>query len=167
MDSNYTNALQSVLLFEGGYVNDPNDHGGATNKGITQTVYDEFRKSIKQKVRSVKLITDDEVHKIYYTNYWKSAKCDVLPAGVDQIHFDTAVNCGVKQANKFLQRTVGVTDDGIIGPKTLTKIHAADPKIVVKSYVNNRAGFYVDLVARDVSQLKFLKGWINRVISFA
>jgi lysozyme family protein len=166
MDSNFGNALQLILRFEGGYVNDPLDKGGETNKGIIKKVYDAYRVSKGKPVQSVKLITDEEIKDIYYKNYWLAAKCDKLPIGVDTVHFDAAVNCGPGQAAKFLQRVVGATVDGVIGDGTLGKVNSMDPKAIMKAYSGSRIDFYIDLVIKDVTQVKFLKGWIKRAISF-
>jgi len=166
MDSNFSNSLQLILTFEGGYSNDPADHGGATNKGIIQTAYNTYRTSLRLPTQSVQYISDAEVRDIYYKNYWLVAKCDKLPIGIDTLHFDTAVNVGPTQAAKFLQRTVGVKDDGVIGSQTLAAVNATVSKTVIRKYCTSRVNFYIDLVVKDVSQLKFLKGWISRAMSF-
>jgi lysozyme family protein len=166
MDTNFDKSLQLILKFEGGFCDDPQDKGGKTNFGIIQTVYDTYRKSKNIPIQSVQLITDQEVKDIYYKNYWLAAKCDKLPAGVDTVHFDAAVNCGTGQAAKFLQRTIGVTVDGVIGDQTLAKVNSLNSTVAVKTYSGNRVDFYIDLVVKDVTQLKFLKGWIRRVVSF-
>jgi len=165
MDSNFNVALQLILRFEGGYVNDPADKGGETNKGIIKKVYDAYRTSIGKPIQSVKNISDEEVKDIYYKNYWLAAKCDKLPVDVDTVHFDAAVNCGPTQAAKFLQRSIGVNADGVVGDTTLAKVNSMSSKVVVKSYVSSRIDFYIDLVIKDVTQVKFLKGWIRRAIS--
>lgn len=166
MDSNFNNALQLVLNFEGGYTDDPADHGGATNKGIIQTEYDAYKTSLHSPTQSVKYISDAEVRDIYYKKYWLVASCDKLPVGIDTLQFDAAVNVGPVQAAKFLQRAVGVKDDGVIGNQTLSAINIADPKVLIKKVCLSRINFYIDLVIKDVTQLKFLKGWINRVMTF-
>jgi lysozyme family protein len=160
----YRKALDFVLAKEGGFVDDPVDRGGATNKGITQKVYDNFRLSYYPDIRSIKLITDEEIEKIYSINYWLAGKCDILPFELKIVHFDTCVNCGVKQATKFLQRSVGVEADGVIGDKTLNAIKAIENLfILVSGYINQRLDFYDNLVVRNPSQVKFLKGWKNRI----
>ena len=65
----FEQALKFVLEREGGYVNNPNDPGGATNKGITQSTYYNWLKAKGLPNKSVKLITDAEVKEIYYKNY--------------------------------------------------------------------------------------------------
>lgn len=166
MDANFEKSLLVILKHEGGYVNDPADRGGATNKGITQKVYDEYRKLLNKPVQSVKNISDDEVKEIYRKSYWLPACCDKLPASIDTAHFDMAVNAGPRQAARLLQRSVGVTDDGVIGPATLAAVEKADPKALSRQYANKRVEFYNSLVMRDPSQIKFLKGWTARANSF-
>jgi len=166
VDINFPYALNRLLEVEGGVSNDANDHGGLTNKGITQKEYDAYRIKKTLPIQSVTLLSSTEFHDIYYNNYWLVAQCDKLKTGVDTIHFDMAVNAGPKQAAKLLQRAIGVTDDGIIGPQTLERVNVLDPTVMVKNYVGKRVDFYIDLCVADVTQLKFLKGWIRRAIAF-
>jgi len=157
-------ALPLVLRYEGGYTNNPLDKGGATNKGIIQTEYDRYRKEKNLVLQSVKLITDDEVRDIYLNKYWLAGKCDQISSSkIAVIHFDTCVNTGLKQAAKFLQRTVNVVDDGIIGEKTIANVNKSEIMDVVNNYINQRRDFYQLIVKRNPTQQVFLKGWLNRV----
>ena len=166
MDSNFAGSLARVLGVEGGVSNDPADHGGLTSQGVTQSQYDAYRKQKGLNQQPVTQITRVEIVDLYRTFYWNVAKCNLLPNGVDTIHFDMAVNSGPTQAAKLLQRAIGVTDDGIIGPETISKVNSLDPRKVIGEYVEKRTDFYIDLVVRDITQLKFLKGWIRRAISY-
>src|SRR6187401_363537 len=104
---NFNKALQLVLAHEGGYVNHPKDPGGPTNKGITQRVYDMYRKDKGLNTRSVKNIDKAEISDIYKTRYWDMIKGDRLPDGIDYVVFDGAVNSGPGQSVKWLQRALG------------------------------------------------------------
>jgi len=117
--SEFERSLTKVLVHEGGYVNHPKDPGGATNRGVTQRVYDDFLKSQKKPSRSVREITSAEVEMIYRQKYWNLIKGDQLPAGVSYVVFDGAVNSGVSQSAKWLQRALGIAADGVIGPTTI------------------------------------------------
>jgi lysozyme family protein len=86
-----------------------------------------------------------------------------MPDPIALIHFDSCVNTGLKQAAKFLQRSVGVLVDGVIGPATLAKIKNSDTKAVVGLYLIQRINFYDYLVEKNPTQSVFLKGWLNRV----
>lgn len=166
-NSLFNEALTLVLKYEGGYVNNPADHGGATNKGIIQREYDRYRQANNQDLQSVQFILDEEVKDIYYKNYWYAGKCYLLPPGIAIIHFDSCVNCGTAQSAKFLQRAASVPDDGIVGAITIAAINKllVDNKetYVLHSYLEQRANFYYKLVEKDPSQKVFIKGWQNRI----
>jgi lysozyme family protein len=159
----FDEALKPILLHEGGYVNDKDDPGGPTNKGITQNVYDAYRRNAEAPTRSVLYITQEEVGEIYYENYWIEAKCNALPLGLNLVHFDFAVNAGTTRAAKTLQQIAGVTQDGIIGPRTLGAVAKLDPREAIYEYSQARRGFYERLAARKPTSAKFLRGWLKRV----
>ena len=108
MKSDYEMALRIVLKSEGGFVNHPADKGGPTNKGITQRTYDRWRKDNDLTLRSVKLIESHSVRDIYEQDYWFKAECDEMEWPLSLVHFDGAVNHGVRKESKFLQEIVGV-----------------------------------------------------------
>lgn len=160
-DQEFSIALTFTLKEEGGKVDHPADPGGRTAYGITQKVYDEYNSN---KHKDVFNITESEIYDIYKNNYWLTAKCDKLPYILNVAHFDAAVNTGIKQANKFLQRAIGVKDDGIIGPITLNKINAAlDIKEITSNIIDQRQKFYNELVKNKPSLKVFIKGWTNRI----
>jgi len=163
--SRFNECLNFVLEVEGGYCNDPSDSGGATNCGITQSVYDEYRVRTGRNRQPVVGIGADEVADIYRVRYWQSVRADQLPRAVDLVVFDAAVNHGPRQAILFLQRAVGADDDGVIGPNTIAEVqHDVRNGIdVADAVIVSRREFYKMLVARKPSQIKFLKGWMNRL----
>lgn len=154
--------LSPVLKKEGGYVNHPKDRGGPTNYGITQKVYNNYRKGLPTK--DVKDITMEEVESIYYKNYYLKSRANLLEAGLDLFHFDCAVNHGPKQAIILLQRAVGADEDGVIGKQTLGKVASFTGGIdnLIRSYSQVREAFFNAIVKNDPSQKVFLKGWLNR-----
>ena len=155
MKENYAQALKQVLKYEGGYVDHPKDPGGPTNKGITQAVYDNWRKSQNLSLQSVRAIADSEVAAIYKNLYWDRISGDLLPSGVDFAVFDFAVNSGVSRAAKTLQAVVGVTQDGVIGPATIQ----ATKTYVAMSITNRRLAFMQSLSIWST----FGKGWSARI----
>ncbi len=159
----FEKTLPLILKYEGGYVNDPDDPGGETNKGIIKTTYDAYRKKKGLPIVSVLEITDEEVEDIYYNDYWLKGSCDKLFDDLAIAHFDACVNSGIKQASKFLQRSCHANDDGIIGPKTLEKVAATDNKLLLQSYFVYRNSFYENLANAKPKMKKFLKGWLKRV----
>lgn len=158
----FERCLDKVLVSEGGYVNDPRDNGGATNRGVTQRVYDAYRQRKGKSLQSVRSITSAEVSEIYKANYWDLAKCDQLPAGVSYVVFDGAVNSGVSQSVKWLQRALGVTPDGIAGNATIAAVqHYGDMDRLVDAICDRRLAFLKALKTWKT----FGKGWASRVAS--
>lgn len=153
-------ALDFVLRHEGGYVNDPDDPGGATNYGITQSTYESYL------WRDVRHITQEEVRDIYESRYWHDGRCDAIHAVAPRVamaHLDACVNTGIIQAARFLQRAVGVAADGHVGPVTLRAIEARLEPDILGSMLLHRERFYHDLVSKRPALKKFLKGWLLRL----
>lgn len=148
MKETYAAALAQVLKAEGGYSNHPKDPGGATMHGITQRVYDAWRRNHEQHVRPVKAVTEVEVAQIYRRQYWDAIRGDDLPAGVDAAVFDAAVNSGTVRAAKWLQAALGVGQDGHIGAVT-----------IYVARQTNRAATAIAVCGLRLAWLKGLKTW--------
>jgi hypothetical protein len=159
----YRTVLGFVLRWEGGFVDDPIDPGGRTNRGVTQKTYNAYRKSKQLPEGDVKDITPDEVEEIYQRNYWLAAHCPELPAGLAVAQMDTAVNMGVGAAVRLLQRALGLKPDGHFGPKTRDAVRQSDPRRLLERYLELRRARYHHLVEKNPSLKKFLKGWLNRL----
>ena len=163
MTTTFDDALALTLKFEGGYVNDPADKGGATNFGITQKVYDHYLNGLNDPLNDVADISYAEVAAIYQMWYWNPSHADALTARLAKVHFDSAVNHGVGRAVKFLQQCVGVTNDGLWGPQTFAAVAAADQDKLVAPYLALRTAFYHKIVDADATQAKFLPQWLKRI----
>lgn len=157
----FETALAFTLPAEGGYVDDPLDHGGATNHGVTQGAYDVFRDRTGQPRREVQLITDAEVSQLYQEDYWQPAHCDDLPLKLAVCHFDWCVNHGIQGAIKTLQRVIGVSPDGVWGPQTAEAV-AASQAGTYYAYINARRAWYTAYVQSHPDQAKFAPGWMKR-----
>ena len=160
--SGFTRALPVILRAEGGYVDDPDDRGGATNFGVTQKVYDAYRVEHRLGKVSVRDITTEEVEAVYHVRYWLKGKCDALPWPASLAQFDATVNHGPRNAAKLLQRAVGATPDGKIGAKTLAAVAASSG--LANTLLWGRVRFYLKIVKVRPSQIKFLRGWLLRVL---
>lgn len=156
-------ALYFVFAREGGYVNNPHDRGGATNWGITQRNYDNYRASISLDIADIKDLTKGEAITIYTRNYWLVGKCNKIPYNLDIVHFDSCVQHGCGTAAKFLQRALGVKDDGFIGQVTLATLQTSDIGSITADYLDLRDKHYYDIIVNDPSQKIFEKGWANRM----
>lgn len=153
---NFKTSLAAVLRSEGGNDDDPADHGGRTSRGITQREYDAWRREQGLATRDVWTADQSEIERIYHDEYWEP-QCDNLPSGIDYLYFDMAVNAGPHRAAILLQRALGVTADGRIGPITRAAIANADPRQLVAAYSQAKRAFYLGL-----HQPRFTKGWLNR-----
>lgn len=140
-DDLFNRALGFVLKWEGGFVDNPDDLGGRTNKGITQSTYNAYLRNKGLANKDVKLISDNEVKDIYYNNYWLAAGCDRMTDIFAAACFDTAVNMGVSRVDEFL-RAAGWQD--------------------LDKFLEARRNKYKEF-AKYGNQKIFLQGWLNRL----
>lgn len=155
--------LPFTLRWEGGFVDHPADPGGATNKGVTQKVYDKWRTDNGKAAQSVRLLEDDEMRAIYEGSYWTPAACPMLSQPLDLLQFDTAVNMGTGRAVRFLQTATGAHVDGAFGPGTQQCVANCDTGQTLVAYCDAREAFYRLLVTDKPEMGVFLKGWMNRL----
>ena len=159
---NYQSCLEMILHHEGGYVNHPKDPGGITNLGVTKRVYEEWvGYSVSE--HTMQNLTEEDVAQIYRKNYWDRIKADELPAGLDLCVFDFGVNAGTGRAAKLLQRMIGSTPDGGIGPMTLKALdrYIDDNGVdhAIGEYQHRRQTYYEGLKHFGT----FGRGWTRRV----
>lgn len=170
----FTRALVFVLKLEGGFVNNPADRGGPTNRGITQNTYDAWQtEQANPTYRKVEYIDEAEVHSIYFQKYWTPGNCSGLAWPVDFVHFDGCVNHGPDTAGVLLQKSINefitkqegdlIHVDGKVGPITLSAAKSAGVFGLFNEVLWMRLEFYRRLVDRDASQLQFLRNWIRRL----
>jgi len=157
MKANFDKCLEMLLHHEGGYVWHPEDPGGETNLGVTRAVYEQW---VGRQVMDgeMKTLTPDDVAPIYKKNYWDKVRGDDLPAGLDWAAFDWAVNSGAGRPAKAIQRCVGATQDGAIGPKTLAAIANKEPDKIIEYVHDIRQKFYERLKTFKT----FGRGWTRR-----
>jgi len=164
--------IEVVLKHEGGFVDDPDDRGGATNLGVTQATLSNFRENDVSR-EDVQNLTVVEAKECYFEMFWKPSMAEKLPEEVRHLYFDMVVNHGQGNAVKILQMACkgqgdDVDVDGAIGPATLRA--AAD--IEEWELLAERTGFYWNLVfdgsryQKRNRQQKFIRGWLRRAFSF-
>lgn len=150
---NFDAAFTTILKHEGGFVHHPSDPGGATNMGITEAVA--RRVGYKGPMQDLPV---DLAKRIYLEEYWKPMRADELPPAVRYAVFDAAVNSGVRQSTLWLQRALGVADDGSLGPKTVAAANAANPDALRARVMAQRLRFLTNLETFGA----FGRGWTRR-----
>lgn len=158
-----------ILKFEGGFVNDPDDLGGETCKGITFKTYKLYRQRKKlptPTIEDLKIISDEEFTSILKEMYWDACKADFIESqSVANAIVDWAWNSGTTTAVKEIQKVLGVKSDGVIGNITLSAINSHSP-LPLFGLIQQTRKDYIDRIckARPVNQ-KYRKGWMNRINS--
>jgi lysozyme family protein len=190
----FERALCLAFQFEGGFSDDPDDRGGATNMGITRGTLSRAKVAgWVPKDATIQTLTREQAAEIYRRGYWDPIHGDDLPSPVAEVVFDCAINHGVGGAGRLLQRalnamghTIPLAVDGVIGPKTLAavqKLVELDRKhsdafpemgprfhtmMLARTIALYRAQYYVLIVESRSNQKKFFWGWIrNRVVRIA
>jgi len=158
MKSNWDAALDAVLHHEGGYVHHKDDPGGMTNLGCTKTTWEKWCGHPVDEA-DMRALTPADVAPLYKNKYWDKVKADELPAGVDYVVFDTAINSGPGRAAKFLQEAIGTTPDGAIGPLTLRAVAAMPAADVINTFQDRRLAYLQTLPTWST----FGRGWGRRV----
>lgn len=153
-----------ILKWEGGFVDDPLDRGGATNKGITIGTFRTFYGK-NATVEQLKNITDRQWDKIFEAGYWRPFKADqIRNQSIANMCVDWAWGSGTVTAIKKVQRVLGVQEDGIVGEITLGAINRYPSQLLLFEKIKDaRLAFINAIVRNNPSQMRFLRGWTNRI----
>ncbi len=161
-----------ILKWEGGFVNDPADLGGATNMGVTistwkQVGYDKDGDGDID-VNDLHLLTrDDVVNRVLKPHYWDRWKADDIKSqSVANILVDWVWASGAHGV-KIPQRLLGVAVDGIVGPKTIAAVNARNPRELFDMIKIARFDFIEDICRKRPANNKFKRGWMNRINDIA
>ena len=159
MMASFKKAVEEVMLFEGGYVNDPDDPGGETKYGIAAR----YNPGI-----DIKNLTIDQASDIYYYKYW-------IPSGAHRIgddavaakYFLMVVNVGIKNAAKCLQRALRavhspVVVDGVLGPKTALAANSSNSGQLLVALRSECASYYRLRILARPEKIKWGRGWLRR-----
>lgn len=147
---NFDEAFERLLGNEGGLVNNPADPGGLTKWGISQRSYPDL---------DIRNLTEVDARAIYKRDYWDKLAADQYDGALGFQLFDTAVNSGVRNAARMLQRAANVADDGVVGPMTIAAVKAMSAPALLLRFNAERIEFYTS----NQNWLTFGKGWSNRV----
>ena len=156
-----------ILQWEGGFVNDPKDLGGATNKGVTistwkQCGYDKDNDGDID-VADLKLLTAADAELVLKRYYWDRWKADhINNQSIAEILVDWVWGSGV-WGIKIPQRILGVVADGLVGEKTINAVNIHNQENLFDEIKSARFRFVDNIVANNPSQARFIAGWKNRI----
>ncbi len=173
--ADFAKAFVLTMKAEGGYDNDPQDPGGETYKGIARKmnskwdgwiIIDMMKKERNFPVNldnNVKL--QEKIKAFYEVNYWDKIRGDDIEnQDIAESIFDFAVNAGPIVSAKLAQITVSAEPDGVIGPKTIEKINADNPRTFLAVFALNKIARYVSICNKRQESKKFFFGWVRRTL---
>ncbi len=150
----FDKAFEKLLGHEGDFSDHAADPGGQTRFGVTEAVARE-----NGYTGDMRELPVDLAKRIYRQRYWDAVRADDLPAPVRYPVFDAAVNSGPGQAVRWLQRALGVADDGRIGPVTLAAARVANGEALKAAILAQRLRFMTQLS----NWPSFSRGWARRI----
>ncbi len=158
-----------IIKWEGGFIHDPLDLGGATNKGVTIATYEAYCRSKgypKPTIEKLKNMPNEQWAEILKTMYWDKWQADKINnQSIANILVDwvwASGNYGIKLPQKLL----GVEIDGIVGNKTLAAINSSNPKELFDKIKAERMAFIDRICESRPANNRFKKGWLNRLNDF-
>lgn len=150
----FKEAVAFIFKYEGVYSNDPKDPGGETKYGISKRQFPHL---------DIKNLTKKHAEHLYYEHYWIKSKAQGLPKSIRLAVFDCAVNQGVRRSAMFLQKSLGIKQDGIVGSITIDNCFRVNSNELLYRFLKQRFLHYISLKNFD----RFGKGWILRLIDVA
>jgi len=180
--ANFNEALNLILQNEGGYVNDPDDPGGETYKGIARKMWPEWlgwdiidilkkqgsfpRATIAPDEIEIDQQLQYEVKSFYYQNFWSKIKGDsIVNQSVAESIVDFAINAGIGTSIELAQKVVGADVDGSIGSNTLTAINQFNPDHFIAAFAVEKIRRYIQIIAKRPASKKYFTGWVIRAVS--
>jgi len=161
--ADYLPAYEQMIRNEGGYRlhTTPGDRGGQTYAGIARRRWPDWPGWTAIDLGEIP--ESEQVRAFYRTHFWDAIRCDEIRSdAIAGTLFDFAVNAGVRTAVKLAQIVVGVTPDGVLGPKTLAAINRVELDWFLPRFALAKISRYAEIARRDETQRKFLLGWITR-----
>ena len=163
--ANFDTYAPKLKRWEGGFVNEPDDAGGATNCGVTLATFQVYYGEDKTEA-DLRKMTEAQWRRIMKGGFWDKCQADMIHnQSVAEIFVDWCVNSGTGMI-KRVQGMVGTKADGIVGPNTIRAINGYNQQRLHYLIKSARAAWYAELVAKKAAYLKFYDGWMNRLLDF-
>ncbi|MDE0211187.1 MAG: hypothetical protein OXJ64_15050 [Boseongicola sp.] len=157
--------IEAVIEKEGGYrlTDIKDDRGGRTYAGISQRTHPQWLGW--QAIDRGNIPPVSSVHDLYKANYWDPLRLDEVKSDhVAGVLFSCAVLSGIGVAARLAQAVLKVKADGILGGQTLAALNTSNPDLFVAHFSLARIARFCGIVAKNPKQIKFLRGWVNRVL---
>ncbi len=185
--ANFKDAYKKTMHHEGGYVDDPDDSGGETYKGVARKKNPTWRgwaliDAHKGQSDFPSCLDDDDdvldaVMELYKKKYWDCYRADELTQAVAEELFDTGVNMGTRRAAEFFQHSLNALNrngqtygdiavDGAVGSGTIRaykSLPSKDNALLLKFLNVLQGARYISIMDRNPTQEKYARGWFNRV----
>jgi lysozyme family protein len=173
----FKTSLQKTLNHEGGYVNDPDDLGKETYKGISRASHSKWSgwssiDKYKSKTDFPSILDKDielqkQVELFYLYEFWLLLKADQIANQItaDSI-FDFAVNAGINKSVQLTQSIIGTKVDGFIGEQTLQKLNSLDFGYFQPAFTIAKISHYISIIQKRPTNKKYLYGWIIRALEY-
>ena len=173
--ADFSKALKIVLDHEGGYVNDPDDPGGETYRGVARNYNPSWsgwimidmlktRRGFPENLKGSKEL-QQAIRELYSVKYWHKIRGDkILSQEVAESIFDFAVNAGATISAKLAQTVVKVVVDGVIGPQTLAAVNKMDPELFTARFALAKVARYAYICQKRPASKKYFLGWVNRAL---
>ncbi len=173
----FKTAFQKTLNHEGGYVNDPDDFGKETYKGISRASHNNWSgwaiiDNYKAKSGFPSMLDNDfelqkQVELFYLYEFWLLLKADqIANQTTANSIFDFAVNAGIATSVQLVQSIIGTKADGKIGEQTLSKLNSLDFGYFQPAFTVAKITHYISIIQKRPVNKKYLFGWIIRALSF-
>lgn len=173
--ADFSSAFAATMKAEGGYVNDPQDPGGETYKGIARKLNSKWDGwvliDMARKDKNFPANLDgnaalqDKIKSFYEINYWDKVRGDeISDQHIAESIFDFAVNAGVITSSKLAQITVNEEPDGTIGPVTVGKLNQQDPRTFLALFALHKIARYLSICEKRQDSKKFFYGWVKRTV---
>ena len=162
----YKYLVPTILKYESGWSNNPNDRGGCTMSGITIATFRRYFGKNKT-CDDLKKLTDSQWESVFIKGYWEKISADAIHnQSIANLLVDWYWTSGV-YGIKYPQQVLGVTADGVVGPKTIAAINNyPNQKELFQKLWDRRKSHFESIAKKNPSQKTFLKGWLNRLNAF-
>ena len=160
--ADFSKLVPFILQWEGGFVNDPLDKGGATNKGVTIATFRQFygANATVEQLKNISIAEWDNIFKSGYWNRWRADEIRSQP--VANILVDWLWLSG-SPAIKLPQQLLGVTADGVAGAQTIAAVNASEPRTLFDNIKARRVEYINNIILKTPTNERFRKGWMNRL----